>query len=197
MHASRGGWVACSAVRPRPFLGFVAVAMLATSLSTALPAGAVTAPPQWARAVCGALDTWVDDVHEASEKVAASRPTSAANVRRKLTKLLALTERETKTLLSDLAAAGRPDVKGGKQIAATIREGFRQVLSAVTGAKKSLAKAKTNDPNAFMHAARTVQDALESSLEGVQAAFSAARTADVAPLLAAFDDEKDCEAVAS
>jgi hypothetical protein len=183
-------------VRSRPLLGFVAVATLATSLATALPAVAVTAPDPWATAVCGALDTWVDDVREASAKVASSRPTSAANVRRKLTRLLALTERETKTLLSELGDAGRPDVKGGKQIAATIREGFRQVLSAVTDAKRSLAKAKTNNPTAFMNAARTVQDALESSLEGVQAAFSAARTADVAPLLEAFDDRPDCEAVA-
>jgi hypothetical protein len=184
-------------VRSRLSLGFVAVAILAASLLTALPAGAANAPEQWVSAVCGALDTWVDDVHEASEKVATSRPTSAANVRRKLTKLLALTERETKTLLSEVVDAGRPDVKGGKQIAATIREGFRQVLSAATAAKKSMAKAKTKDPRAFMNAARTVQDALESSLEGVQAAFSAARSADVAPLLAAFEDQKDCEAVAS
>jgi hypothetical protein len=183
-------------VRFRLLLGFVAVAMLATPLVTALPAAAATAPEPWAAAVCGALDTWVDDVRDASEKVATSRPTSAVNVRKKLTKLLAVTERETKTLLSELGDAGRPAVKGGKQIAATIREGFRQVLSAVTAAKQSLAKVKTNNPTGFMNATRAVQDALESSLEGVQAAFSAARTADVAPLVAAFDDQRDCEAVA-
>ena len=184
-------------MRFRLLLGFVAVAMLATPLVTALPAAAATAPEPWAAAVCGgARHVGSTTCARPARRSATSRPTSAVNVRKKLTKLLALTERETKTLLSELGDAGRPAVKGGKQIAATIREGFRQVLSAVTGAKQSLAKAKTNNPTGFMNAARGVQDALESSLEGVQAAFSAARTADVAPLLAAFDDQKDCEAVA-
>jgi hypothetical protein len=184
-------------VRSRLPLGFVAGVVLATSLLGAVPAGAATSPQKWAHSVCGALDSWVDEVHAASEKVAASKPTSAANVRKKLTKLLARTQSETSALIADLKAAGQPDVKGGKQIAATIREGFRQVLSSIADAKKSLAKVKTKDSTAFMNAARSVQDALESSLEGVQAAFSAVRTADVAPLLAAFAADKRCEAVAS
>jgi len=166
-------------------------------LVVAVPAGAATSPQKWTSSVCGALDTWVDDVEAASEKVATSKPTSAANVKKKLTQLLTLTQRETKTLIADLRAAGSPDVRGGKQIAATLREGFAQVLRSIAGARKSLATAKTKDSVAFLNAARSVQDALESSLEGVQAAFSAARSADVAPLLAAFDANKRCQAVAS
>jgi hypothetical protein len=177
--------------------GVVAAVVLVTSLFAAAPSGAATSPDAWASSVCGALDTWVDSVQSASEKVASSKPTSAANVRKKLTKLLAVTEKRTAALLADLKAAGRPDVKGGKQIAATIREGFRQVLSAVADAKRSLAKANTGDATAFLNSARSVQDALESSLEGVQAAFSAVRSADIAPLLAAFAADKHCGAVAS
>jgi hypothetical protein len=184
-------------VRRRLPLGFVAGVVLTASLLGGAPAQAATAPVQWADSVCGALRSWVDTVHNASAAAAKSKPGSAANVRTKLTKLLALTQHETSSLLADLKRAGEPDVKGGKQIAATIREGFRQVLGAVADAKKTLAKAKTKDPTGFLNAARSVQDALESSLEGVQAAFSAARTADVAPLLAAFAADKDCRAVAS
>jgi hypothetical protein len=181
----------------RPAARLVAVALVALMalLAPAATAGAAS-PHQWAHSVCGSLDSWVNTVGKASAKVAASKPTSAANVRKKLTKLLALTQRETKSLLSDLRAAGRPDVPGGKQIAATLREGFAQVASSIAGARKTLAKVPTKDPSAFMDGARSVQDALESGLEGVQAAFSAAHSADVAPLLSAFKAERRCRSVA-
>ena len=63
-------------------------------------------------------------------------------------------------------------------------------------AKRSLAQAPTTDPTTFMTAACTAQDALEAGLEGIQAAFSAARTADAAPLLKAFAANDDCQNVA-
>ena len=181
-------------------LRFVAGTVLALTIVAALgatPASAATSPSTWASSVCGALDSWVSDISTASAKVAESKPKSTANVKQKLTKLVALAQRETSSLLADLKSAGRPEVKGGKQIAATLREGFAQVQRIISGAKKTLAKTSTKDPTAFLNATRSVQDALESGLEGVQAAFSAVRTADAAPLLAAFTANKRCQAVAA
>ena len=183
-----------------PRARFVAGALLLATIVAVVPATAAGAstssPDEWTGAVCGALDTWVHDVNAAAEKVAASRPTSAVNVRTKLTKLLAVAQRETNALLGVLRKAGQPDVKGGKQIAATLREGFVQVQRTIVGAKKALAQASTKDPKAFMNATRSVQDSLEAGLEGVQAAFSAARSADAAPLLTAFAADKHCRRVA-
>ena len=88
-------------------------------------------------------------------------------------------------------------MKGGKQIAATMRDGYAQVLRIVAGAKKSLGKVSTKDPVAFTNAVRGVQDSLESGLEGVQAAFSAVRSADAPTLVAAFAANKRCEDVAA
>jgi len=188
-------------VPPAPRLRFVAVLVLATALLVAVPvapaAAAGSSPKKWTGSVCGALDSWVEGVSAASAKVAGSKPKSAKNVQKKLTALLALTQRKTSSLLAALRSAGQPDVKGGKQIVATLREGFTQVQRTVAGAKKSLAKASTKDPEAFMNATRSVQDALEAGLEGVQAAFSAVRTADVEPLLVAFAANKRCQAVAA
>jgi hypothetical protein len=199
-HPPGGGWVASPVVPRAPRARFVAGVVLLATVLALVPAstvGAATASPdQWTGAVCGALDSWVHDVHAAAEKVATSRPTSARNVRTKLTKLLALSQRETAALLAALKKAGQPDVKGGKQIAATLREGFVQVQRTVVDARKTLAKASTKDPKAFMDATRSVQDSLEAGLEGVQAAFSAARTADVGPLLTAFAANKHCRHVA-
>ncbi|MFO7592382.1 MAG: hypothetical protein R6X23_16100, partial [Acidimicrobiia bacterium] len=65
----------------------------------------------------------------------------------------------------------------------------------VKQAKKGLSSAATTDPLAFNTTARGIQDGLESGLESIQAAFSAARDADAAALLAAFAATPACESV--
>jgi hypothetical protein len=180
----------------RCFVAAVAAATLLVGTLASPALGATASPKAWAKSVCGALDSWTTDVTAASAKAAKAKPKSAVDVRNKLTKLLATTELETKALIAKLKDAGQPDVKGGKQIAATMRDGYAQVLRIVVGSKKSLRKVSTKDPVAFTNAVRGVQDSLESGLEGVQAAFSAVRTADAPTLIAAFDANKHCEDVA-
>lgn len=156
---------------------------------------ASTAPKPWAKAVCGALDGWVGSVGNAAQKAAAASPTSAAATKKRLTVLLVAATKQTTKARKRITAAGTPGVSGGKQIAATITEGFRQVESSLQGAKQSLAAAPTTDAAAFAAAARASQDAFESGLESIQAGFSAVRTADAGPLLSAFRAQKACRAV--
>jgi hypothetical protein len=169
---------------------------VALPLTAASGAGAA-APKDWAGSVCGALDTWVTKVSAASTKTKTAVPKSAADAKKRLLKLLTTTQRQTKALVAELKRAGKPDVKGGQQIAATMREGFAQVQRTITQARKSLASAPTSDPTTFMTGARTAQDALEAGLEGIQAAFSAARTADAPALVKAFAANDDCAAVSA
>lgn len=147
--------------------------------------------------MCGALDTWVTQIETASAKVAEVTPKSAADVKKRLTRLLTTAQLATRKASGQLKSAGAPSVEDGKQIAGLVREGFAQAQRTITQAKKSLASAKTNDPQAFTTAARTAQDGLEAGLEAIQAAFSAARTADAPPLLEAFAANDDCQAVSA
>jgi hypothetical protein len=156
-----------------------------------------TAPVPWAKSVCGALDAWVRAVTKASSAVAASSPSTAAATKKALTGMLNRTVKETAKVRAKLAKAGKPSVSGGKQIAATVNEGFRQVNSSLKGAKQSIAAADPADPATFTAAVRGAQDAVESGLESIQAAFSAARDADASALVAAFASEPSCQAVAS
>lgn len=171
-------------------VGIAAILLLAVTL----PAGAAS-PKAWTKSVCGALDTWVTKVSAASAKTVTTAPKSSVDAKRRLMKVLSTTQQQTKALVAEVKDAGKPDVQGGQQIAATMREGFAQVQRTIAQAKRSLAQAPTTDPTTFMTAARTAQDALEAGLEGIQAAFSAARAADVAPLLKAFAANDDCQAV--
>ncbi len=147
--------------------------------------------------MCGALDTWVSQIEKASTKTAKVTPKSAADVKKRLTKLLTTAQVATKKASAQLKSAGAPSVKGGQQVAGLVREGFAQAQRTITQAKKSLAATKTNDPQAFTTAARTAQDGVEAGLEAIQAAFSAARTADAPPLVKAFAANADCQAVSA
>jgi len=172
------------------------VATLVIAASIAAPissAGAATAPPKWAKAVCGATSAWVTQVAKVADRAAATVPESADSVKKTLGRLLATTAKSTAAVRKKLAKAGIPGVPNGKQIAATVKEGFRQVESSVKQAKKSLSRASTADPVAFSTTARGVQDALESGLESIQAAFSATRDADADALLEAFAATSSCD----
>lgn len=177
---------------------WVAVTTLLVTGSIALPvasAGAATAPPKWAKSVCGATGAWVRQTTKAADLAAATVPESAAAVKKTLGKLLATTAKSTAAARKKLAKAGAPSVPNGKQIAATVKEGFRQVESSVKQAKKALSATETTDPVAFSTTVRGVQDALESGLEGIQAAFSATRDADAEALLEAFAATPACESL--
>ncbi len=172
--------------------------VLATAAAVVLPvsaAGAATPPPKWAKAVCGATSTWVTQVAKAADLAAATVPESADSVQKSLGKLLATTVKRTAAVRKKLTKAGTPRVPNGKQIAATVKEGFRQVESSLKQAKKSLSAASTTDPIAFTTTARGVQDAMESGLESIQAAFSATRDADAAALLKAFEANSSCASI--
>ena len=119
------------------------------------------------------------------------------DTKKRLTKLLSTTQQQTKVLLADVKGAGKPDVKGGQQIAATMREGFAQVQRTVAQAKRSLAQAPTTDPTTFMTAARTGHRTRSTSRTRghpgrVLPPDADCRTA--APLLKAFAANDDCRA---
>ena len=183
---------------PRHASRWVALATLVIVASVAAPtsiAGATTAPPKWAKAVCGATSTWVTQVAKAADLAAATVPESSASVKKTLGTVLKATAKSTAAVRKKLAKAGSPSVPNGKQIAATVKEGFRQVESSVKQARKGLAGASSADPAAFTATVRGVQDALESGLESIQAAFSATRDADAAALLEAFAATPSCESL--
>jgi hypothetical protein len=176
----------------------LAAALLSGSLLVLVPvapAGAATAPGPWASSVCGALNAWVGQVRTAADRAAAAKPASAKAVKQHLNTLLAQTLKNTATLRARLTKAGQPGVPGGKQIAATMREGFRQVESTLKEAKRSLKRTSTADATQFAAAAHTTQDSIEAGLEGIQSAFSAARDADASALVKAFRTQAACKAV--
>lgn len=168
------------------------VALLVT-LGASLTASATAAPPAtWATSVCSALDTWRQDVDAAAGTAAAAGATDAKSAKKTLNTFLASADSATGDLVASLKEVGAPSGGGGKKVASTLKSSFAQVDRAITQAKRTVAKAKPGNTDAFVTIVRGAQDAVEAGLESTQAALGAARFLDSPALLAAFSAEPAC-----
>jgi hypothetical protein len=171
----------------------ILIPLTALLVAVGTSATASAAPPAaWATSVCGALDTWRQDVDTAADKAAAAGATDAKRAKKALNTFLASADGATSDLVDALKQAGAPSGSGGKKVATTLKSSFGQVNRAIAQAKKTVAKAKTGSTGAFVATARSAQDAVEAGLESTQAALGAARFLDSPALLAAFSAESAC-----
>lgn len=171
----------------------ILIPLTALLVAVGTSATASAAPPAaWATSVCGALDTWRQDVDTAADKAAAAGATDAKRAKKALNTFLASADGATSDLVDALKQAGAPSGSGGKKVATTLKSSFGQVNRAIAQAKKTVAKAKTGSTGAFVATARSAQDAVEAGLESTQAALGAARFLDSPALLAAFSAEPAC-----
>jgi hypothetical protein len=174
-------------------LGTVALAGMATGASASVPSKAK--PAAWAKTVCGSLGTWLDKLDSAAAQATATPPTTPAEGKKALVKLVGTALGATKKLVVSLKKAGPPAVEGGGDVSSIVIDQFKQVTRTLSSAKQDLKALPSDDGPGFVAASRIAEDELESGLEHVQAAFNAASVLDVAPFVAAFNAEPSCAAL--
>jgi len=174
-------------------LATVALAGTATGVSASVSIKAK--PAAWAKTVCGSLGTWLDKLDTAAASATATPPTTPAEGKKALVKLVGSALGATKKLVATLKKAGPPAVKGGGDVSSIVIDQFNQTARTFASARKNLKALPSDDGPAFVAASRVAEDELESGLEHVQAAFNAASVLDVAPLVAAFNAESSCQAL--
>jgi hypothetical protein len=179
---------------PRGFVVIVAIAVVLGTMAVGASASAPekAKPAAWAKTVCVSLGTWLEKIDAAASSASATPPTTPAQGKKALVKLLGSALGATKKLTATLKKAGPPAVQGGGGVASTVIGQFNQAARTFTSVRKSLKSLPTDAPG-FVTASRGAQDALESGLEHVQAAFNAATTLDVEPLVAAFNAQPACQ----
>ena len=186
---------------PRALVVAVLISVLAT-FALASPATGVSAnvptkakPAAWAKTVCGSLGTWLGKLDAAAAKATATSPTTPAEGKKALVKLVSSALGSTQKLVASLKKAGPPAVEGGGEISSIVNSQFKQVVRTLTSSKKDLKALPSDDGPAVVAASRVAEDKLESGLESVQAALNVASVLDVAPLVAAFNAESSCQAL--
>jgi len=99
----------------------------------------------------------------------------------------------TETMLTAVEATGVPDVDNGQAIAEGVVDGLRQVEATFRTARKRIAEAPTEDPEAYD---ATVQDALgpgfESGLADAQASLEALQSGELSVV---GGNEPECQRI--
>jgi hypothetical protein len=175
----------------------VSVALATMTVGASASVSTKAKPAAWAKTVCGSLSTWLDKLDAAAEQATATPPTTPAEGKKALVKLVGTALGATKKLVASLKKAGPPAVEGGGDVSSIVIDQFKQVARTLTSAKKDLKALPSDDGPGFVAASRIAEDELESGLEHVQAAFNAASVLDVAPLVVAFNAEPSCAALTS
>lgn len=132
------------------------------------PAQTVTAQ-EYATDICGALDAWVTASQDrVGSLTGALNPTDSAENRRDiLAGYIDGVIEDTDVLISEVEAAGAPDVEGGEEIAGQIADAFDTVKTELEQTRSEVDSLPTDDPAAFTAAATELGTSIQTSLTAV------------------------------
>jgi len=162
--------------------------------STSSSGGTVT-PAEYAKSLCSSMQSYVTNVTDLSNNFASSLDPSAdlAGQRDAVVGFLDDVLTATDKLISDLDAAGVPDVDNGQEIVSTIKSAYQQARSAIADAKSQVQGLSLDDPTAFASQLSDIGTAIQSSLGDIGGSLS---TLDSQELSQAVASEPSCAAIA-
>lgn len=132
----------------RRFLASAAALLMAAAL---LSCSGPTEPKAWTDQVCQALTPWRSEITALNTQAQAQlkTATSPAQTRDSIIHLLDGAKNSTETARSRVAAAGVPDVKGGKDAAKRLVGALAAVRDAYAKASHTIGALKTDPADAF------------------------------------------------
>jgi hypothetical protein len=131
-------------------------------------------PETWATSVCGALQTWEDDLKSGSQQLSSDIRSSSdlKSVKAKLVAFLKSAERSSEKMVDEVKAAGAPAIKDGPALQQDLESGLAQ---ASTSFEKAVAQAKklpTNNPQALTTGLATLAQTIQGELTATGQHFS-------------------------
>src|SRR5262245_16204296 len=155
-----------------------------------------TEPDAWAASVCGALQTWEDDLKSGSQQLSAdmSSSTNVRSVKQKLVAFLQNGKQSTQMLVDDVKAAGAPAVDDGPAIQRDLESALSQARGSFDRAVTQAKKLPTGNPRALSTGITTLAQTIQSELTATGRHFSELDTKyDFGDLNDALSDEPACK----
>jgi hypothetical protein len=155
-----------------------------------------TDPGEWSSTVCGALQTWENDLKSGSQQLSADLRSSSdlKSVKQKLVTFLENATESTHTMVSTVKAAGAPDVKDGPAIQQDFESGLTQAQDSFDRAVTQAKKLPTNNPQALTTGLSTLAQTIQSELTATGQHFQSLEGKyDVGELNEAMKDEPACK----
>jgi hypothetical protein len=126
-------------------------------------------PDEYVAAVCSAISPLERDVETRSSALNSTTATNAAQAKRTLRGFLTAVEHDSEHALTQIKAAGTPDISGGKAVSGTIVEAFTQVRDAMKLASSKATSLPTDSAASFKTAAQALGTSVKGSLTNIDA----------------------------
>lgn len=152
-------------------------------------------PESYVADLCGAITTWMDDVQALNEELQQQLdPTSLDVVKDTTLSFLDDVIAATDRMLSDVEAAGVPDVDDGGEAARRVSTALGDVRDALAAARDRVEGLSNDDPEAFGSELETIGQDLRESLEDTTGTLE---SFEVPELEEAADDVPACDQLAA
>jgi hypothetical protein len=155
-----------------------------------------TKPETWAADVCGALETWGNDLTSGSQQLNSDIRSSSdlKAVKQKLLAFLQKARASSGTMAADVKAAGAPAVEDGPAIQRDLESALTQPRSSFDRAIAQAKKLSTDDPKKLATGLTTLARTIQSELTTTGKRFSDLETKyDFGDLNKAIADEPACK----
>jgi hypothetical protein len=148
----------------RRLLAVVVLAMTAVLAGCGSSGSSDVSPAAYVKSICSAIGPFEKQVQTRSSELNLASITSAAQGKTALHDFLAAVAGDTDHAVTQLKAAGTPNVSNGKAISTGIVAAFTQVKAALTQAANKASTLPTNSPEAFKTAAAALGTSVQSSM---------------------------------
>jgi hypothetical protein len=179
--------------RRRPPL-LVALAVSVALAGCGSSGSSKVAPAAYVKSVCSAIGPFEKQVQNRSSALNLSTIKNATEGKKALHDFLAAVASDTDHAVSQLKAAGTPDVSNGQAIATGIVAAFTQVKGALSDAAGRASTLPTTTPQAFKTAASALGQNVQASMTKIGTSLGSLKSP---TLQAAAAKEPACKSVGS
>ena len=155
-----------------------------------------TKPETWAAEVCGALQTWEDQLTAGSQQLGSDIRSSKdlKSVKVKLVAFLRHAQQNTAKMADDVKSAGAPAVKDGPAIQRDLESGLTEARGSFQRAVTQAKKLPTNNPGALTTSLTSLAQSIQGELTATGTHFSNLdKKYDVGDLNKAMAAEPSCK----
>jgi len=174
----------------------VAVALLLGGCGADDPEETRVSARSYVTDVCGAVTEWNDDVQALTQELqgAMEDPADLETVKETTVTFLDESVAATERMLTDVGAAGIPDVPDGEEAARRVTAALGDVRDVIAAARDRVEGLSTADPEGFATELQAVSSDLQTSLQDVVGTLE---SFEVPELEEAADDVPACDELAA
>ena len=154
----------------------------------------------WAKDVCGALDTWSNDIQSGSKDLgdALQDTSSPKDAKEKVVTYLEDVQDSTDTMVDDVKAAGTPAIEKGQEIQDDLENGLTEARDSFNEAVESAKKIDTSNLRAFTTGLSNLSQQIQTQLSKASGDLKGLESKyDVGELNDALKNEPSCKSIVS